>query len=130
MGFPASEVGYTSAPTGRGDHEVHKGHVVALDKKIVVIVKNLWVIWLHVGPKASSGNRRQVFLTHSRIKWGFWSQKELPFPKFSCIILQSCIFIPIFLPSKFKVWTLNLSFLDRKIHITILFFWLLLVSNS
>jgi hypothetical protein len=33
MGVPTSEVGYTSATTGRGDHEVHKGHVVALDKK-------------------------------------------------------------------------------------------------
>jgi hypothetical protein len=30
MGVPASEVGYASAKTGRGDHEVHKGHVVAL----------------------------------------------------------------------------------------------------
>jgi hypothetical protein len=34
MGVPTSEVGYTSATTGRGDHEVHKGHVVALEKKI------------------------------------------------------------------------------------------------
>jgi hypothetical protein len=33
MGVPTSEVGYTSATTGRGDHEVHKGHVVALEKK-------------------------------------------------------------------------------------------------
>jgi hypothetical protein len=33
MGFPTLEVGYTSATTGRGDHEVHKGHVVALEKK-------------------------------------------------------------------------------------------------
>jgi hypothetical protein len=30
MGVPTLEVGYTSATTGRGDHEVHKGHVVAL----------------------------------------------------------------------------------------------------
>jgi hypothetical protein len=29
-GVPISEVGYTSATTGRGDHEVHKGHVVTL----------------------------------------------------------------------------------------------------
>jgi hypothetical protein len=28
MGIPTLEVGYTSATTGRGDHEVHKGHVV------------------------------------------------------------------------------------------------------
>jgi hypothetical protein len=27
------ELCYTSATTGRGDHEVHKGHVVALGKK-------------------------------------------------------------------------------------------------
>jgi hypothetical protein len=33
MGNPTSEVGYTSATTGRGDHEVHKGHVVALERK-------------------------------------------------------------------------------------------------
>jgi hypothetical protein len=31
MGVPTSEVGYTSATTGSGDHEVHKGHVVALE---------------------------------------------------------------------------------------------------
>jgi hypothetical protein len=30
MGVPTTEVGYTSATTGRGDHEVHKGHGVAL----------------------------------------------------------------------------------------------------
>jgi hypothetical protein len=28
MGVPTLEVGYTSATTGRGDHEVHKGHVM------------------------------------------------------------------------------------------------------
>jgi hypothetical protein len=33
MGVPTLEVGYTSATTGRGDHEVHKGHVVALEEK-------------------------------------------------------------------------------------------------
>jgi hypothetical protein len=32
MGVPASEVGYSSATTGRGDREVHKGHVVALGR--------------------------------------------------------------------------------------------------
>jgi hypothetical protein len=32
MGVPTSEVGYTSATTGRRDHEVHKGHVVALEE--------------------------------------------------------------------------------------------------
>jgi hypothetical protein len=33
MGVPTSEVGYTSATTRRGDHEVYKRHVVALKKK-------------------------------------------------------------------------------------------------
>jgi hypothetical protein len=33
MGVPISDVGYTSATTGRGDHEVHNGHVVALGVK-------------------------------------------------------------------------------------------------
>jgi hypothetical protein len=44
MGVPASEVGYTSATTGRGDHEVHKGHVVALEKKIKEN-KNYFTVW-------------------------------------------------------------------------------------
>ena len=33
MGVPTSEVGYTPAMPRREDHEVHKGHVVALDEK-------------------------------------------------------------------------------------------------
>jgi hypothetical protein len=37
MGVPTSEVGYTSATIGRGDHEVHKGHVVALEEKYIYI---------------------------------------------------------------------------------------------
>jgi hypothetical protein len=36
MGVPTSEVGYTSAMPRREDHEVHKGHVVALEKKTLV----------------------------------------------------------------------------------------------
>jgi hypothetical protein len=33
MGVPTSAVGYISVAAGRGDHEVHKGHVVALARK-------------------------------------------------------------------------------------------------
>jgi hypothetical protein len=33
MGVPTLEVGYTSATAGRGDKEVHKGHVVALERQ-------------------------------------------------------------------------------------------------
>ena len=34
MGVPTSEVGYTPAMPRREDHEVHKGHVVALGNEI------------------------------------------------------------------------------------------------
>jgi hypothetical protein len=34
MGALTSDVGYTSATTGRGDHEVHKGHVVVLGRGV------------------------------------------------------------------------------------------------
>ena len=33
MGVPTSEVGYTAAMPTREDYEVHKGHVVALERK-------------------------------------------------------------------------------------------------
>jgi hypothetical protein len=33
MGVPTSEVGYTSVITERGDHKVHKGHVVDIGGK-------------------------------------------------------------------------------------------------
>jgi hypothetical protein len=33
MGVPTSEVGYAFAMPRREDHEVHKGHVVALKRK-------------------------------------------------------------------------------------------------
>jgi hypothetical protein len=33
MDVPTSKVGYTSATTGRADHEVHKGHVVELERE-------------------------------------------------------------------------------------------------
>jgi thiamine pyrophosphokinase len=39
MGVPTLEVGYTSATTGRGDHEVHKGHVVALGNNNNIILE-------------------------------------------------------------------------------------------
>jgi hypothetical protein len=38
MGIPTSEVGYTSATTGREDHEIHKGYVVALVKKNAIFL--------------------------------------------------------------------------------------------
>jgi hypothetical protein len=41
MGFPTLEVGYTSTTTGRRDHEVHKGHVVALGGEFTVFITNI-----------------------------------------------------------------------------------------
>jgi hypothetical protein len=38
MDVPTLEFGYTSATTGRGDREVHKGHVVALGEKSSEII--------------------------------------------------------------------------------------------
>jgi hypothetical protein len=37
MGVPSSEVGYTSATTRRGDHEVHDGHVALGKKKYFIL---------------------------------------------------------------------------------------------
>jgi hypothetical protein len=39
MGVPTLEVGYTSASTGRGDYEVHKGYVVALEAEKICVTK-------------------------------------------------------------------------------------------
>jgi hypothetical protein len=39
MGVPTSEVGSTSATTRRGDHEAHKGHVMALEKEKHFLLK-------------------------------------------------------------------------------------------
>ena len=41
MGVPSSEVGYTIATTRREVHEVHKGHVVALEKKKSAVISLL-----------------------------------------------------------------------------------------
>ena len=36
MGVPTSAVGYTPTVPRREDHEVHKGHMVALEKKMFI----------------------------------------------------------------------------------------------
>jgi hypothetical protein len=40
MGVPTSEVGYISATAGREDHEIHNGHVVAIERRREHIVKS------------------------------------------------------------------------------------------
>jgi hypothetical protein len=59
MGVPTSEVGYTSATTGRGDHEVHKGHVVALGGEPVKVAQKKT-------DSESCGNRRSESHTSVR----------------------------------------------------------------
>jgi hypothetical protein len=39
MDVPPLEVGYSSATTGRRGHEVHKGHVVAMEIKYLIEVR-------------------------------------------------------------------------------------------
>jgi hypothetical protein len=46
MGVPTSEVGYTPAMPRREDHEVHKGHVVAMDKKKSFMKMNTVSFWV------------------------------------------------------------------------------------
>jgi hypothetical protein len=50
MGVQTLEVGYTSATTGRGDHEVRTGHVVALEKKLNCDIRSD----LKLGPRAEA----------------------------------------------------------------------------
>jgi hypothetical protein len=51
MGVPTSEVGYTSATAGRGDHEVHTGHVVAMEKNkqwgLSYLVNEMIMVFAH-----------------------------------------------------------------------------------
>jgi cytochrome c553 len=62
MGVPTSEVGYTPAMSRREDHEVHKGHVVALGKKkyfkdSVHISQHTFCYKCHPANDASGNNR-------------------------------------------------------------------------
>ena len=41
MSVPTSEVGYTLTMPRREDHGVHKGHVVALEKKSALHIRDL-----------------------------------------------------------------------------------------
>jgi hypothetical protein len=46
MGVPTTEMGYNSATTGMGVHEVHKGHLAALKKFGVVPPKLHQILWV------------------------------------------------------------------------------------
>jgi hypothetical protein len=55
MSVPPSEVGYTSTTTGRGDHEVHKGHVVAMTKEIILLCTFVGILFFSRGAAAQRG---------------------------------------------------------------------------
>jgi hypothetical protein len=57
MSVPTSEVSYTSATTGRGDHKVHKGHVVALAQE-----KFVKVVWRRFSKVLPGNEVRQVYV--------------------------------------------------------------------
>jgi hypothetical protein len=58
-GRPKLKVGYTSATTGRGDLEVHKGHVVALDgEKNTACMKLLQLNGWHKAVNSTSNYQR------------------------------------------------------------------------
>jgi hypothetical protein len=48
MGVKTSEVGYTSAITERGDHEIHKGHFGGIGKKTLNKVKIKFTVHYNV----------------------------------------------------------------------------------
>jgi hypothetical protein len=65
MSVPTSEVGYTSATTGRGDHEVHMGHVVALGGNyynIFSFVSSSYLLFLNYSSIPSISN---LFLSNT-----------------------------------------------------------------
>jgi hypothetical protein len=45
MGVPTSEVSYASATARRGDHEVHKGYVVAMGGGTFFTYKSFIMFW-------------------------------------------------------------------------------------
>jgi hypothetical protein len=100
MGVPTSEVGYISATTGRGDHEVHKRHVVALREK------NCSNTAVHYC-KLPSNQSATIFLDRTNISISqlcfFHSMSELVLRPsvFSCFphILSTEVFLFIFVLS-------------------------------
>jgi hypothetical protein len=107
MDFPTSEVGHTSTTTGRGGHEVRKGHVVALGGNTII-----WSTW-------DNYFRVQTYFTgHCMSLWcRFWHTANwminpfrsyvelLPTLRFSCFLRFSWYITlsnPIFLPPAYS----------------------------
>src|SRR5215510_3528998 len=69
MGVPTSEVGYTSATTGKGDHDVYKGHVVPFEETLLfaAYLEEIYIFTFRhlLGHySASSGNLLPTFRIH------------------------------------------------------------------
>jgi hypothetical protein len=73
MGVPTSEVGYSSAITGRGEHKVHKGHVMALPpppqkKKIIYIKLQLgWHLVAAVQHTFTQNTENGIYITINKL---------------------------------------------------------------
>jgi hypothetical protein len=65
MGVSTSEVGYTSATTGRGIHEVHRGHVVTLEKKILRVSSRMQGVVFIYKSKYNKYMHKTFFITSS-----------------------------------------------------------------
>ena len=73
MGVPTSEVGYTPAMPRREGHEVHKGHVVALDKKKIT---GLFSVHSH-GLQNVKCHEKQIRIKFSKVLGEFQLSKEV-----------------------------------------------------
>jgi hypothetical protein len=60
MGVPTLEVGYTSATTGRGDHEVHKGHMVVLGEKKLLTLSLISAIDIKITLNFKQNKRKYI----------------------------------------------------------------------
>jgi hypothetical protein len=82
MGVLTSEVGYTSATTGMGDHEVHKGHVVALGRKKMFTLEEA------MNAPTRSRYIALLFLQPRRNLWGMGGQGHATAAFFPMPIVQ------------------------------------------
>jgi hypothetical protein len=91
MGVPTSEVGYTSVTTGRGDHEIHKGHVVALGEEGSVLSDCMTFFILQVSTADQHCGSNITKYCHA-------ARLVSPISKVSCrntaLILRKACFLP------------------------------------
>ena len=86
MGVPTSEVGYTSAMPRREDHEVHKGHVVALGGGIQPLYVSA-IIGPYSGQTKSNYDLSSLLKVYSTHLWNRQVSFILTLPSFSYFVL-------------------------------------------